>query len=470
LNLEAMGSKGKEILFQANSPYLVKKYANVPRPHASSLSNDIFATGLLMSDTDFRQFLEYGNLIGLDFAIYQNSYQYHTNLDVIENIELGTIQHFGDNILKIVESLTTNSEEWGLENDSSMIYYDYLGWVFVHYTQSEAMILHSIIALVAVLVCVLQAKVMHLTMKDLGMDVISFFTNIMIGLLATVSFSIFLGQINTMSWFPNEIFPLFLFGPVFLQGLLVNPLYRRGHEFEFDRVERRSWIGACLGMTLLLGLTTYAGIASSYLCKIQAMSLLSGLVVDLVLENGVVRQSMSLWVYAVALIPFIPFGISSALSLLYVFTPILGRVGAEAPVDVIIAIVSSLCLIFSQFYLLVPMSFRMSKSSQNLFVLGLKILSMAIFIVFCQVSPYSITAPKRLYTSFMENTTSGQRGVHISFADTGKNSEVLELVQMELQVKPVLRTARQTDKDWATIFPFSHFVGNSFNNSRKLLF
>ena len=52
--MEAMGAKGQEILFQANSPFLISKYAAVPHPHASSLSNDVFKTGLLLSDTDFR--------------------------------------------------------------------------------------------------------------------------------------------------------------------------------------------------------------------------------------------------------------------------------------------------------------------------------------------------------------------------------------------------------------------------------
>ena len=38
-----------------------------------SKANDVFRTGLTLSDTDFRQFVQYANLTGIDMAIYKNS-------------------------------------------------------------------------------------------------------------------------------------------------------------------------------------------------------------------------------------------------------------------------------------------------------------------------------------------------------------------------------------------------------------
>lgn len=60
------------------------------------LANDVFSTGLILSDTDFRQFVQYGNLSGLDMAIVGNSYLYHTRSDLVHNLQPGTLQHFGD--------------------------------------------------------------------------------------------------------------------------------------------------------------------------------------------------------------------------------------------------------------------------------------------------------------------------------------------------------------------------------------
>lgn len=96
VNLEACGTSGPELLFQATSVPFVEAYSKVPHPFGTVLANDIFSTGLLLSDTDFRQFVEYANLSGLDMAIVGNSYQYHTRLDVVPNFQPGMLQHFGD--------------------------------------------------------------------------------------------------------------------------------------------------------------------------------------------------------------------------------------------------------------------------------------------------------------------------------------------------------------------------------------
>ena len=50
VNLEAAGSKGPELLFQATSEEMVRVYQGVPYPHGTVLANDIFASGIMMSE------------------------------------------------------------------------------------------------------------------------------------------------------------------------------------------------------------------------------------------------------------------------------------------------------------------------------------------------------------------------------------------------------------------------------------
>lgn len=57
-----------------------------------SVQHPVFASGLMLSDTDFRIFDAYANLTGLDMALVGNSYVYHTRLDTPENLEVGAIQ------------------------------------------------------------------------------------------------------------------------------------------------------------------------------------------------------------------------------------------------------------------------------------------------------------------------------------------------------------------------------------------
>ncbi|KAG0228174.1 hypothetical protein BGW42_002331 [Actinomortierella wolfii] len=94
INLEGGGSGGPSLLFRATGNDIVRHYAaNAPHPHASVFANDLFATGIIDSDTDFTVYKKHG-LPGLDIAFYQRRAMYHSTTDWLP---IQSLHHMGSN-------------------------------------------------------------------------------------------------------------------------------------------------------------------------------------------------------------------------------------------------------------------------------------------------------------------------------------------------------------------------------------
>lgn len=103
VNLDSVGQRGGEILFQSGGQLFVDAYRRAaPHPFGSSMAADIFASGVVQSDTDYRIFVKHGNVTGIDLAFYRESFAYHTALDNLDNLRDGSLQHEGANVLAYV--------------------------------------------------------------------------------------------------------------------------------------------------------------------------------------------------------------------------------------------------------------------------------------------------------------------------------------------------------------------------------
>ena len=59
---------GREFVFQTgpDQPWIIDTYASAAKyPYASIVAQEIFQSGIIPSDTDFRVFVDYGNLVGM---------------------------------------------------------------------------------------------------------------------------------------------------------------------------------------------------------------------------------------------------------------------------------------------------------------------------------------------------------------------------------------------------------------------
>ena len=109
INLEAIGTGGRELVFQCNSHWLACMYTKyVPYPSISALAHEFFKHVLWrVAYTDWATFIEYGRpgIVGIDSAYTDNGYVYHTPSDVEKYIPDKTIQHTGVNLLSMLKAL-----------------------------------------------------------------------------------------------------------------------------------------------------------------------------------------------------------------------------------------------------------------------------------------------------------------------------------------------------------------------------
>ncbi|KAG2449259.1 hypothetical protein HYH02_006004, partial [Chlamydomonas schloesseri] len=103
INLEAMGAGGLPILFQHTGAWTVAAWAAARPTHTGRASRrsashrrlqDIFDTGLIPGDTDYRMFSarHFGSLPGLDIAFIRDSVAYHSSLDSVDRVRRGSLQ------------------------------------------------------------------------------------------------------------------------------------------------------------------------------------------------------------------------------------------------------------------------------------------------------------------------------------------------------------------------------------------
>jgi hypothetical protein len=105
VNLEARGTTGPSLMFETcgDDRALIAAFATVPRPIGSSVFGTVYRT--LPNDTDLSVFRRAG-WRGVNFAFVGGASRYHTPLDDLAHVDLGSLQHQGECALALVRALT----------------------------------------------------------------------------------------------------------------------------------------------------------------------------------------------------------------------------------------------------------------------------------------------------------------------------------------------------------------------------
>lgn len=365
INLEAAGTTGPELLFQATSEQMIEAYSHVPRPYGTIYANEIFSSGILLSDTDFRQFEQYLNVTGLDMAVVGNSYMYHMRGDVVENIQPGVAQHMADNTLALLRYLSSSdspipSLAKGFDARPRTVFFSSLHWFFIYsFTTAKIMYVTLFIASLALW---RMARV-----QKVGAGFKAVLAALAGALLAANAVAFLMKYVlkKPLSWFKVEYHPLLLYAPAAICGMLIAQLPFSGPGK--PSMERPIFMALLLFQSFLAAFGQLLNIGSSSALFLGAIGFFVAMCVDtahLALRTssssingnkpiandarnssgygmpgqvGTGDQEVSLWSYVIVMLIPLTAGVQLLAVSLIVFVPLTGRIGRDAPAEFIIA-------------------------------------------------------------------------------------------------------------------------------------
>uniref|UniRef100_A0A8C1X8R9 Endoplasmic reticulum metallopeptidase 1 n=1 Tax=Cyprinus carpio TaxID=7962 RepID=A0A8C1X8R9_CYPCA len=397
VNLEAAGVGGKEVVFQTGpeNPWLVQAYVRAAvHPFASVVGQEVFQSGVIPSDTDFRIYRDFGKIPGIDLAFIENGFIYHTKYDTPERIHTDSIQRAGDNILSVLKHLVMSDElaDSSAYRHGNMVFFDLLGSTCIAgLACSEA--------------CAgLCPAAGGRYMRDLAcaacVAVLSWFvtllTVLIVALLVTLA-----GR--SMFWYTHFYAAVCLYGSAAVgKILLIHTLARNlyyGGVSGVDLSERFFDVSLLLWCCVLLFLTQ-RGLCSAY---VPMMMVVFPLASKLLLTKHFRARGASLQ-YCVLYLTGLAVPYVHIMFLIWVvfeiFTPILGRSGTEIPPDVVLASLVTLATIILSSYF---MHFIYLSCSTRRILAGLGSVFVLMFVLVCcgLFFPYSADPssprPKRIF-------------------------------------------------------------------------
>lgn len=125
INMEARGTDGLSRLFETsdgNATFAGLMSRHLPHPSTSSLYFEIYK--LLPNDTDLSVFRAEGGF-GVGMAFIGGAQRYHTPVDDLAHLSLGTVQDQGESALALARAFV--SFDGPLSADSDAVYFDVLG-------------------------------------------------------------------------------------------------------------------------------------------------------------------------------------------------------------------------------------------------------------------------------------------------------------------------------------------------------
>ncbi|XP_076811646.1 endoplasmic reticulum metallopeptidase 1-like isoform X2 [Clavelina lepadiformis] len=428
INLEAAGAGGKEIVFQTgpSNPWLALAWAtHAPHPFGTIFAQELFQSGIIPSDTDFRIFRDYGKVPGIDLAYMKNGYVYHTWYDNVDMILPGCIQRAGDNILAVVNHLVKSPfsllPDPGSYRHGAIAFTDFLG-IFMMTVPLRMLSIMNFIFSVGPLIYLLRRIIFQSEERpQYGKQIIKGAATIVSSwvacILTVLLLAIFITKFgNSMAFYSRPYLVVFLYGFPGLAVLLIAHLIAASTIFKNEDPWRLETIF----------FDSYLFIWSTFLFQLNYLQLQSSLIILLCVMplclircvflkqvfgfNSNVSAVVKVSICFTVLIPHTIILFSHSWVSMELFIPLCGRLGTDVPPDLVIGLLTALSLIFV-FHFSLSLIHAVKSIRWILALMVLLSLGAVCFSISSYGFPYAVTndivAPKRLYVQHTSRTFYG---------------------------------------------------------------
>ena len=152
INIEARGVKGPAYMFETSTDNskVLDFYKHADLPVSYSLATAVYT--VMPNSTDFTEFLAVDKQ-GINFAVLNGLYYYHTPHDNYTNVNPSSIEHYASQIMPLVDEFTGDSkysDTTYFESDSDKVFFTLYKDMFVSYDESVGTVLHIIFFILSI--------------------------------------------------------------------------------------------------------------------------------------------------------------------------------------------------------------------------------------------------------------------------------------------------------------------------------
>jgi hypothetical protein len=337
VNLESAGPHGKSILFQAGvgGGWLVSEYArSVPYPYGTVLGQDIFQSGAIPSDTDFRIYRDFGHLVGLDIALYRGGWAYHTQRDRTWNVSPGSVQQMGENALALARELASGPIT-ARNGGGRAVYYDVLGLFMLHYGERTARVVAALATVLAIAALAMARARGMMTLRATALELLALVAAAVVAVLAAIALGAGAAYLagSPMSWYAHPWWGVSAFAMAAPGGALAVHWAARTRRDSSAQARAHATHGALvIFWTMVLVMLSLERIGSAYIALWWVTGLALALLVA-ALQRG---RRWQLW-YAIGMLPAGMLTLQLLVLLAMLFVPVFGRLPIPIAPDLVLA-------------------------------------------------------------------------------------------------------------------------------------